>query len=125
MTRANAAATAEPQQNWASVLRITEVAAGLPSSESRRPTTSAVVTLQMVLEKLQAGWRWVERKRSQQISAKRLRVAETISLGEKRTLSIVMVDGSQYLIGSSAGGVQLLTKLDEATQNTNRDERSQ
>ena len=125
MTRTNAAATAEPQQNWASVLRITEVAAGLPSSESRRSTTSTALTLQMVLEKLQAGWRWVERKRSQQISAKRLRVAETISLGEKRTLSIVTVDGSQYLIGSSAAGVQLLTKLDEPTQNTNRDERSQ
>ena len=121
MTRVNAAATAETQQNWASVLRITEVAAGLPSNESRRPATSAVVTLQMVLERLQAAWRWVERKRSQQISAKRLRVAETISLGEKRTLSIVTVDGSQYLIGSSAGGVQLLTKLDD----NNRDERSQ
>jgi flagellar biogenesis protein FliO len=92
------------------------VAAGLPSNESRRAGTSPAITLQMVLEKLQAGWRWVERKRSQQISAKRLRVAETISLGEKRTLSIVMVDGSQYLIGSSAGGVQLLTKLDESTR---------
>jgi Flagellar biosynthesis protein, FliO len=116
MTRLNSAATAETQQSWASVLRITEVAAGLPSNESHRAGTSAVITLQMVFEKLQAGWRWVERKRSQQLSAKRLRVAETISLGEKRTLSIVMVDGSQYLIGSSAGGVQLLTKLDETTQ---------
>lgn len=121
MTRLNSAATAETQQSWSSVLRITEVAAGLPSSESGRTTTSTVLTLQMVLERLQAGWRWVERKRSQQISAKRLRVAETISLGEKRTLSIVTVDGSQYLIGSSAGGVQLLTKLDD----NNRDERSQ
>jgi hypothetical protein len=121
MTRSNSAATAETQQSWASVLRITEVAAGLPASETRRPATAGAITLQMALEKLQAGWRWVERKRSQQLSAKRLRVAETISLGEKRTLSIVMVDGSQYLIGSSAGGVQLLTKLDD----NNRDERSQ
>jgi hypothetical protein len=121
MTRLNSAATAETQQSWASVLRITEVAAGLPSSEARRPATPAVATLQGVFEKLQAGWRWVERKRSQQISAKRLRVAETISLGEKRTLSIVTVDGSQYLIGSSAAGVQLLTTLED----NNRDERSQ
>ena len=125
MTRVNAAATAETQQNWASVLRITEVAAGLPSNESRRTATSGAITLQVVFEKLQAGWRWVERKRSQQISAKRLRVAETISLGEKRTLSIVTVDGSQYLIGSSASGVQLLTKLDDVTPDHNRDERSQ
>jgi Flagellar biosynthesis protein, FliO len=125
MTRLNSAATAETQQSWASVLRITEVAAGLPSSGSRRPATSAGTPLQMMLERLQAGWRWVERKRSQQLSAKRLRVAETISLGEKRTLSIVMVDGSQYLIGSSAGGVQLLTKLDEVTPDKSRDERSQ
>ena len=124
MTHLTAAATAETQPSWAKVLRITEVAAGLPSSASSQPTTSAVNTLQVMFEKLQAAWRWVERKRSQQISAKRLRVAETISLGEKRTLSIVMVDGSQYLIGSSAGGVQLLTKLDEATRGVSENEGS-
>ena len=125
MTRANAAATADTQQGWAKVLRITEVAAGLPPSASSRPRASALDTMQGVFEKLQTAWRWVERKRSQQISAKRLRVAETISLGEKRTLSIVTVDGSQYLIGSSTNGVQLLTKLDDVAQNHNRDERSQ
>jgi len=61
---------------------------------------------------------WLERKRSLQLSSRRLRVAETISLGEKRTISIITVDGAQYLIGSSSGGVQLLTRLDQPVENT-------
>jgi flagellar biogenesis protein FliO len=124
MTPMNAAATAETQQSWRTVLRITEVAAGLPPRAAARQHAPAAEQLRLALVRLQAAWRWVERKRSQQLSAKRLRVAETISLGEKRTISIVMVDGSQYLIGSSSGGVQLLTKLDEASQGTSGNEGS-
>lgn len=43
---------------------------------------------------------------------RRLRVAETISLGEKRFVSIVEVDGEQFLIGGSAANLVLLAKLD-------------
>ena len=52
-------------------------------------------------------------KRTQQLASRRLRVAETISLGEKRSVSIVQVDGAQYLIGCSTGSVQLLVVLDK------------
>lgn len=115
MTRFKAAGMAETQQDWSQVLRITEVSAGLPPSQ---PTHLAALNkLQEVFNGVQAAWRWVERKRSQQLSAKRLRVAETVSLGEKRTVSIIMVDGQQFLIGSSTSGVQLLTRLDELSQN--------
>jgi flagellar biogenesis protein FliO len=49
----------------------------------------------------------------QHVSSRRLRLTETISLGEKRSVSIIEVDGAQYLIGSSAGSVQLLTVLEK------------
>lgn len=123
MTHQNAAATADPQASWSKVLRITEVAAGLPVSSQRRTEMPAILRLRAGMAMMQTAWRWVESKRSQQIASKRLRVAETISLGEKRTISIVTVDGAQYLIGSSSGGVQLLTRLDPQT--TEQDSRNE
>jgi hypothetical protein len=45
-------------------------------------------------------------------SARRMRLTETISLGEKRFVSILQVDGKQILIGSSAGNVSMLAILD-------------
>ena len=60
-----------------------------------------------------AAWRWVERRRTLQLSNRRLRLTETISLGEKRSVSIVQVNDVQYLIGHCAGSVQLLAKIDQ------------
>jgi flagellar biogenesis protein FliO len=39
-------------------------------------------------------------------------VVETVSLGEKRFVSILKVDGEQFLIGGSTSNVSLLAKLD-------------
>jgi hypothetical protein len=44
-------------------------------------------------------------------ATKRLRVAETVSLGEKRFVAILRVDGREFLIGGSASGVSLLTQI--------------
>jgi flagellar biogenesis protein FliO len=43
---------------------------------------------------------------------RRLRVAETVSLGEKRFVSILQVDGEQFLVGGSSSNVVLLAKLE-------------
>lgn len=42
---------------------------------------------------------------------RRLQVAETLQLGEKRFVAILRVDGEQFLIGGSTGGVSLLASL--------------
>lgn len=42
---------------------------------------------------------------------KRLRVAETISLGEKRFVAIVSVEGQEFLIGGGSAGMSLLAQL--------------
>ncbi|MGI4828094.1 MAG: flagellar biosynthetic protein FliO [Janthinobacterium lividum] len=60
---------------------------------------------------LRAAWRWLQRARAAQTAARRLRVTETISLGEKRFLSIIQVDDTQFLIGSSTTNVHLLAQL--------------
>jgi hypothetical protein len=49
-----------------------------------------------------------------QTATKRLRVAETVSLGEKRFVSIVNVEGREFLIGGGASGVTLLAQLSPA-----------
>ena len=69
--------------------------------------------LHIVAGYLRASWRWIEQKRTQQLSTRRLRLTETISLGEKRSVSIIQVNNVQYLIGHCAGSVQLLAQIDQ------------
>ncbi len=54
---------------------------------------------------------WLQQRRVQQLSSRRLRVTETVSLGEKRFVSLVQVDGSRFLIGGAAGSIALLAAL--------------
>lgn len=44
-------------------------------------------------------------------TTKRLRVSETISLGEKRFVAIVAVEGREFLIGGGVSGMSLLAQL--------------
>lgn len=60
---------------------------------------------------LRCSWSWYLSTRAAQTATRRLRVTETVSLGEKRFLSIVQVDKAQFLIGTSATSVQLLANL--------------
>ena len=47
---------------------------------------------------------------------RRLRVSETVSLGEKRFVSIVELDGQAFLIGGGTAGVSLLAELSPASE---------
>jgi flagellar biogenesis protein FliO len=47
-------------------------------------------------------------------SSRRLRVVETVSLGEKRFVSILHIDGEEFLLGGSASSLVVLAKLDAA-----------
>ena len=59
---------------------------------------------------------WLRTKYAQR-PVKKLRVAETVSLGEKRFVAILQVDDRKYLIGGGGSNVALLTALDaEAPQ---------
>ncbi len=62
---------------------------------------------------LTRGWAWL-RKNNKFGATRQLRVAETVSLGEKRFVSVIHVDGQKFLIGGGASGVALLTQLGAA-----------
>ena len=55
--------------------------------------------------------RWLQAKRQAQLATRRLRLCETLQLGEKRFVAIVQVDGQQFLVGGAAGTVSMLGQL--------------
>lgn len=66
------------------------------------------------------AWKWLTQHSRGVLThrvSRRLKVAETVSLGEKRFVSIVQVDGEQFLVGGSSANIVLLAKL-EATAET-------
>lgn len=54
---------------------------------------------------------WLRQQPVLQPKLRRLQVQETVQLGEKRFVSILRVDGEQFLIGGSAAGVVLLAAM--------------
>jgi hypothetical protein len=59
---------------------------------------------------LARAWSWLHGKYAQS-ATKRLRVSETVSLGEKRFVALVCVEGREFLIGGGSSGVSMLTSL--------------
>lgn len=104
---------------WQAVMRSGEITirrrSSAPSRRAPAPSPQATVgaTVETMAKHVRAAWAWLERKRSSHFAARRLHVAETLSLGEKRFVSIIEVDGTQYLIGGSAENVQLLSRLED------------
>ncbi len=93
-------AAAAPQRSFQAVLR------GCAQAASRGLRLGWVRTLARLWSRLCAKY---------SIStARRLRVAETISLGEKRFVAIVAVEGKEFLIGGGAAGMSLLAELESA-----------
>ncbi|MGA8298060.1 MAG: flagellar biosynthetic protein FliO [Terriglobales bacterium] len=44
---------------------------------------------------------------------KRLRVCETVALGDKRFVAVIQVDDQQFLLGGSSNSVSLLAQLEK------------
>lgn len=61
-----------------------------------------------------AGWKWAVRQQQSRSRARRLRLEETISLGQKRFLALVQIDGQRLLVGGGATEVTLLANLGAA-----------
>lgn len=70
--------------------------------------------LRRVMCLMAAGWKWVVRQQQSRSHARRLRLEETISLGQKRFLALVQIDGQRLLVGGGATEVTLLANLGAA-----------
>jgi flagellar biogenesis protein FliO len=71
-----------------------------------------LTTLRSQTGLLSRVWRWVQARRVERSSDKRLRVAETVSLGEKRFVAVVQVDGRHFLVAGGPANIALLAQLD-------------
>jgi hypothetical protein len=54
---------------------------------------------------------WIRTHRLGRSSTRRLQVAATVSLGEKRFVAVIRIDGMEFLIGGGATNVALLAQL--------------
>jgi len=61
-------------------------------------------------ERLRQGLATVHVRRA----PRRLRVSESVSLGEKRVVAVIEYEEQRFLVGGGAGAVNLLARLGEA-----------
>jgi flagellar biogenesis protein FliO len=73
---------------------------------------AALSTLRSQTGLLSRVWRWMRARRVERSSDRRLRVAETVSLGEKRFVAVVQVDGRHFLVAGGPANIALLAQLD-------------
>jgi hypothetical protein len=82
------------------------------SLEHRRNFSPLVVgACRKAVEILKQTWRRLQARRQRHLESKRLCLCESVSLGEKRFLAIVQVDGQYFLVGGAQSSVSLLAKL--------------
>lgn len=82
-----------------------------PNAPAAKPRVAKVASIQAHPGLCTRAWQWIQSKRATGSGAKRLHLAETVSLGEKRFVAVVQVDGVRLLIGGSSNSVSLLTQL--------------
>jgi hypothetical protein len=86
----------------------------LPVADRSRPFgtgPSALEVLRSATGRLSRVWTWLQERRVARVNSRRLRVIETISLGDKRFVAVVQVDKLQFLIGGGPTAVALLAQL--------------
>src|SRR4051812_22413402 len=71
----------------------------------------AAVQAQPASGLLSRAWGWVQAQKVAHTGGRRLQVIETVSLGEKRFVSVVKVDGIEFLVGGGSAGVAMLSQL--------------
>ncbi len=62
-------------------------------------------------------WEWVQRVAKPRRS-RRLRVCETLSLGERRFLAIVQFDHEEFLVGGGGNSLELLARMHDGKVTT-------
>jgi flagellar biogenesis protein FliO len=62
-----------------------------------------------------AVWEWIAQKSRK--APHRLRLAESLSLGERRFVAVIQFERSRFLLGGTPSSLVLLTRLEDAAGN--------
>jgi hypothetical protein len=60
---------------------------------------------------LERAWDWARKQLESQKAKKRLRVCESVSLGEKRFVAVVEINGQEFLVGGASSSMATLAHL--------------
>ena len=86
------------------------------SQEPGRSSAPGLLDLATTLmNTLRSAGAWIAQRAKTRQANKKLRVCETVALGERRFVAVIQVDQERFLIGGSSSQVCLLTRLKEAT----------
>jgi hypothetical protein len=101
---------ANHRQEWPQEI---EAHTALQARPDLNPTTSrnAGTPWKAILLWLSGAWNWTLKRVGSRQSTKRLRVCESVSLGEKRFVAVIEVDGEQFLVGGASSSVATLARL--------------
>jgi Flagellar biosynthesis protein, FliO len=91
-------------------MRATRLAPPDPQPSPAPPQTPTL-NLQHSSGLLSRALNWIRSRQSVRSRGKRLQVGATVSLGEKRFVAVIQVDGQQFLVGGGATNVTLLAQL--------------
>ena len=100
-----------------------------PSREADTPNTQValaqrtlrksadILTLaaKVAIAALERGSSWAAGVVKIRQAKKRLRLCDTLSLGEKRFIAVVQIDGEQFLVGGSSTSISMLAQLQAPT----------
>ena len=70
----------------------------------------------MILHWMAVVWNWARKQFRSRHARKRLRVCESMSLGEKRFVAVIEVDGEQFLVGGASSSVATLARLEPSQE---------
>jgi len=90
------------------------IADPLPPLTEEKPGFLQALAVQWtrLLHALTKTWNWTQQKLKSNQLKKRLRVCESVSLGDKRFIAVIQVDGEQFLVGGSSSSVATLAHLE-------------
>jgi len=121
-----ARADASPEQNSEELYIATEsdvlaadavIVDPSPTYPEKQPfLTALALQWTSLMRTLTRGWMWLQQKLKSHQVRKRLRVCETVPLGDKRFIAVIQVDGEQFLIGGSSNSLSTLAHLDRRSE---------
>jgi hypothetical protein len=90
------------------------------NNERNEPTCSirivlpvrSALRLKALVQSLTSAWNWTQQQLKSRQTRKRLRICESVSLGEKRFVAVIEVDGKQFLLGGSPTSLTTIARLD-------------
>jgi hypothetical protein len=66
-------------------------------------------------QQLSRIWHWFQQRQKDRAAGRSLRLEDTVSLGQKRFVAVVSVDGQRFLIGVGTSEISMLAPLQEET----------